>query len=197
MKVLSKITTILVTILSCCSCSKPKAVTEEVFIDKVSQIKRDVSFDKANVEEIFIKESGDEFAIEQINEEVSATYAKNQSDKWVKTTDGYENAHDNNISYCLEAYQLNDRLYFKEGNSFGGDEIEEEYFLKPFAYSRIRTSLTRNEEYGGLIVTIYTDYFEWNEYGYLTYYLSTARSHYNQKHGGYLYFYKDEMKVTY
>ena len=195
MKLLPKITIILVAILSCCSCSKGKKVDKEEFLEKIKEIKTNDSYKTAKIEGIFITEQGKYFDVESHCNNVSAIYEKNENGNWVKKSQNndYSDYYDRDINHYLNDYKLNENFSFLNVKFLGGEHtIDEEYFIKPFTLNLTTTSKRNKFLQDGYYIETDTDNFVWNEYGDVTYFLQTSRYD-----GDNFVFFKREIKITY
>ena len=179
MKVLSKITLGVVSIFSLCSCDgRGSKTTKEKFINELNDLKTNDSYKKAELTYITISKTGYGDKLGKEKKTHSGIYFKNEYGEWVSSYETFDEMADSAFKRALNstvdkfAPSTDDSDY---SNPDGAIKDKETYYINPLGY-KYSLDMDLSSYTTGMPNQHHYDYYEWNDYGYLTY--SEGRTEY-------------------
>ena len=165
MKVVSKVTLGVVSLFSLCSCrGRGTKATKEEFIQAVKEIKTEDKISKAKLTSNEVKTTGVGSSEIKVTNKSEGEYKKNSSGEWEAASSKNDKTAD--LMFITIYTSVDPKGYtssINEAFASNSDGFKETFYIKPLGYDVSYT----NDYYGNQTIT-QDNYFEWNNYGYLT-----------------------------
>ena len=165
MKILSKITIGVISVFSLCSC-KRTIVTKEEFVQAVKELKTDDSFADAKLSFREVKTTGIGSSEIKVTNHIEGEFKKNSSGEWIAASDKNDMSADLLFIYTNKSINPQSYIYsIIDPSASETDSVVEAYYIKPLAYKVVYDiDYTANGDQN----LNQENYYEWNDYGYLT-----------------------------
>lgn len=173
MKVLSKITLGVVSLFSLCSCGgRGREATKEEFAEEANKIKTEDKISKAKLTYKQVKTTVVGSSEIKTTNKSKGEYKKNPFGEWEAASSNNDVTAD--LLFIIMNRSTDPKGYISsinETSASNTDGFKETFYIKPFGYE---VSYTMDYSSDGNQIINQDNYYEWNDYGYLTCMSGTA-----------------------